>query len=131
MSPSSDPAERPQTVVWFELLSFPVLAGDAIFDPGLTWIDLIWVALMLWIIGSITRGRSGTARWIFTVFAALGFFFFGLALLTGMTGLSDISPAALLLTFAAVVQLWLLWSPATSRWIASRGQQAAGAERAA
>ncbi len=98
-----------------------MLGGDAIFDPGVTWVDVIWVALMLWIIGSITRGRSGTARWIFTVFAALGLFFFALALLKGMTGLSDISPAALPLTFAVVVQLWLLWSPATSRWIASRG----------
>ena len=126
---SLKPADRPQTVAWFETLSILVLVADLIFGSGLAWDALRWVPLMLWIIFSISRRQGSIARWIFTGFYAFGFIAGAYGLTTGMIELADVTPAAWALTFASILQLWLLWSPDTSRWIASR--RAGGAKLAA
>lgn len=113
------PTGRPQTVTWFEWLSTLVVIAELIsFGSG--WLDLAWALLILWIIISISRRRSSIARWIFTAIYVLGYFKGAYDLAADNFGLADIASEEWALAVATIVQLWLVWSPGTSRWLASR-----------
>jgi hypothetical protein len=101
-----------------------LLAGQLV---RLRWDALIFVPLTLWVILSVSRGRSSVARWIFTAFYALGFILAAYGFAAKMARVEDITAAAWGLTIASVAQLWLLWSSDTSRWLASskRGAEVA------
>lgn len=113
------PADRPQIVTWFESLSIFVVVAEVIFGSG--WDSLIFLPLVLW----ISRGRSSIARWIFTALYALGCILGAYGVATKIIGLGAIKPAAWVLTVAAIVQLWLLWSADTSRWLSAKKEGAA------
>ena len=112
--------ERPLSVTLFETLSVAVLAFEMMFASGFSWEDLIWVPLMLWIILSVTRGKSSTGRWIFSALHVCGFLLMIYLLSRGLLRHSGITWPALVVTLASVPQLILLWSPTTSKWLASR-----------
>ena len=119
MSFSLKPADRPQTVTWFEWLSILVVIAGLNFGEWLRWDALIWVPLSLWIILSISRRGSSIARWIFTALYAIGFLVGAYGLATNIIALADFTPASWVLNAASVAQLWLVWSADTSRWLAS------------
>lgn len=117
---SLGPADRPQTVTWFEWLGIFVIIAEVI-DTGFHWFALIWAPLMLWIIISISRRRSSGARLIFTSLYALGFIWDIYRLVMHQSELAN-GPVDWGLAAATMLQLLLVWSPATSRWLASRQQ---------
>ena len=113
-------AKRPRSVAAFETLSIICLVLELVFGPGFTWDDLIWAPLMLWIVLSVTRRKSSVARWIFTLLYGLGVALLASIIAVGMVGPSDLKWTGWGLTLVGVVQLAMLWSQGTSRWIASR-----------
>jgi hypothetical protein len=119
MAVSWKPGDRPRTIVWFETLCILEFVADLIFGSGLTWDALVWVPI-LWVVLSISRDASNIARWIFTGLYAFIFSVVAYGLVTGMVGLADATSIAWVSTIASLLQLWLLWSPETSHWIASK-----------
>jgi hypothetical protein len=122
------PSDRPRTIAWFEWLSILSLAAEV------AYIDEHWALvlpaglLFLWIIFSISRGRSRVARLIWT----------GLTLLSFASGIIwpnayspvDRTAGGIELTLgwgsllAEIVSLGLLWSVPTSKWLRSRSAPA-------
>ncbi|HEV2079237.1 MAG TPA: hypothetical protein VGR19_04995 [Allosphingosinicella sp.] len=131
----STPDQRPQKVVWFEVISILLLIADAFDSVGgraPTWFVMLFVLLMLWLILSISRRRSNVARWIFTVFLAAFILLLIYDLAThrmesGVFNLAEIRVVDWLLGLGTMLQLWLLSSADTRRWIASK-RRAEGAE---
>jgi len=120
----------PASVVSFELLGVVSLAFDMVFGMGVGWFSVFWFPLMLGLIFGVSRGRSGGARWAFTIIFAFGgalmLYFFA----TGLLMPTDMFTSGWIMTAASIAQLWLLWSPATSDWIAG-GRNRADVERVA
>ena len=123
-------SSAPASVVSFELLGVASLAFDMVFGMGVDWFSIFWVPLMLGLIFGVTRGRSGVARSAFTLIFAFGgaliLYFFA----TGLLAPTDMLTSGWIMTAASIFQLWLLWSPATSDWIAG-GRNRADVERVA
>jgi hypothetical protein len=115
--------DRPLVVDWFETLSIVVLGFEVAF-LGVTWDDLFWVPLLLWNILSVTRRRSSVARWIFSAIYGAGFVIMVWLAAAGMIRLADMEWTGWMLSVASIVQLILLWSSATSEWLASSRRSA-------
>lgn len=86
------------------------------------WFIILVGLLMLWIILSISRRRSNLARWAFTGLLMIYIFWFAYQSISYRAETRAIDFAFLpivewLLGFAAVIQLWLLWSGETKRWL--------------
>lgn len=118
--------QRPKTVVWFEALSILVLVGDIVASVEArypTWLIILFVLLTLWLVLSISRLRSNVARWALTVFLAafiLAFFYDLVAYGNGVFNLAEVPVIDWLVGLGTMLQLWLLWSADTGRWIVSR-----------
>lgn len=133
----SDP--RPPTVVWLEGLSILLLIAEVITSvegESRDWLWIVVAPLLLWIILSITRGRSKVARWIYTAltgYSLLALLYWLIADLrdAGASNLGDFPFREWAVTFPWLVfwlvELWLLWSPATSRWIAGQSAESSAA----
>ena len=115
---------RPQTVATFEVLSVIVLALELILVSGFTWDDAISLPIMLWMIFSVTRQRSGLARWLFSAIYAFGFFVSAYLFADGTLEVQSVRWTIWLFLMLGIIQLSLLWAPATSQWIASRAKRA-------
>lgn len=109
--------DRPWVVDWFETLSIVVLGFEVAF-LGVTFDVLFWVPLILWTILSVTRRKSSIARWIFSAIYGAGFVIIVWLAAAGMLRLADMEWTGWVLSVASIVQLTLLWSPATSEWLA-------------
>jgi hypothetical protein len=114
---------RPWTVEWFEILSILVVGFDVAF-VHLSWFDLLWDPLILWAVLSVTRRQSNVARWTFSGFYLAGFLIMLSLGVFGTLRLTDLEWTAWVLSVANIMQIVLLWSPATSEWIGSRGRRA-------
>jgi hypothetical protein len=119
--------DRPQVVQWFEILSVFVVAFDVAF-VHLSWLDLLWDPLILWAVLSVTRRKSNLARWLFSAFYGAGFLIIITLFAIGQMRLWDFEWTGWVLSVANVVQIALLWSPATSKWVASKGRNASYVE---
>lgn len=119
--------DRPWVVDWFETLSIVVLGFEVAF-LGVTWDDLFWVPLMLWIILAVTRRKSSVARWIFSAIYGAGFVIIVWLAAAGMLRLAEMEWTGWVLSVASVVQVTLLWSPATTEWLALRWHRTTAVE---
>jgi hypothetical protein len=112
---SLNPPGRPATVAWFEWLGIPLAIAElTAFGPGAR--ALTSASIMLLLVVAVSRGRSGAARWLFTICLAYYFVMQAYDLAGGRVALGAPDWA---LMAAALVQLWLLWSPATTSWLTS------------
>ncbi|ANY20004.1 hypothetical protein A6F68_01488 [Tsuneonella dongtanensis] len=115
----------PRNVQLFESISIVVLAWDLIIDSGMTLDDLIWVPLYLWLVLSISRKRSSTARLILTgMFVASLIFVAGILTIAPSEAFSQITARhwtlGLIGWFLGGLQLWLAWSRPTTEWLLGR-----------
>jgi uncharacterized membrane protein len=113
-------SDRPRTVFAFETVSILTIAADLVLASGFSWVDLVWTPLMLWLILSITRRRSRNGRWLFSALYALGLVLLAFFINQGVIQLGSFTWAAWLLMVAGLLQLVLLWSAPTSRWLEPR-----------
>ena len=97
--------QRPLTVRAFELLGIVMVVLELILVSGVDWSDILWVPFMLFLILSVTRNGSGTARWVFSVLYALGFMFTLYLFARGTRPPPDVAPIAWIMNGAALVQL--------------------------
>jgi hypothetical protein len=114
---SSD-SNRPMSIRAFEalniasiILAMVVTRSDGVFEELVT--SSLWVALTLW----ITRGRSRTARVIYTLLLLFGAIALLFAYRLGYLPPDAVVPLALSFTVQLGLWLGLLWSPSSSVWI--------------
>jgi hypothetical protein len=108
----------------FELLSVALLAFGIVLEPGFSWGDVVGVALMLWMVLSITRRRSSSARRLFTSLFALGLLLMAYLMAQRMIHPSRLTGTMGLVGLANLLQLALLWSRPTSSWLKGPHQRA-------
>jgi len=119
-------SSRPESIVRFECLALLTVAGSVIgrdrqgFEIDLLG-DLLLPALMLWLIVRIVRGRSASARVVYTALWVLLPLLL-LSVYAGITG--DLITVGgrldTLLTLASIAQLIMLWTPSSSAWLNDR-----------
>lgn len=119
-----NPSGRPVVVAWLEWIGLGVLAAAFLVDRADAFSAVIHI-VQLWILISVTRGRSRVAQWVLTVSLGLGFALGAWGLAAGAIEFADVTIIAWAFSVADIVLLWLLWSRGMSRWIASRRKSAA------
>lgn len=111
----------PKPVAAFEWLSIVLIALEVVsgetITAGSAFSDLLVLALNFGLVLAISRGRSRVARWAFTLLYAAGFAFMIYAFSNGLLRPSSVTWLAWLMWCASVLQLALLWSPATTLWL--------------
>jgi hypothetical protein len=110
-------SKRPITVASFEALAIAGVCFTFMLELDLSWLGLAETALLLLLIVGITRLRSNAARWIYsgiTVIAALALAY-GIA--EGAIRWPDFDLAKWLFVATAPIELALLWSASTSKWL--------------
>ncbi|MFM5893937.1 MAG: hypothetical protein ACKOQM_05825 [Novosphingobium sp.] len=114
------------------MLAVSVVFGGVRFDGDLIG-RMLSLGFALWLVLKVTRRRSSRARLVLTVLAGLGFIMeFMVLIIPGLwaqaIGEIEQSPKTAMLgaivgSGFTVVQLFLLWHPATTRWIEGRADE--------
>lgn len=112
---------RPSSVAFFETVSIGALALEIVSGTGVAagsaFMDLLWLVFMLALILAVSRRRSLIARLGFTALYGIGFVGLIFIFSAGHLAHANVTPMAWLLMATSVVQLALLWSGTTTRWL--------------
>jgi hypothetical protein len=112
-------SQRPLTVASFEVIAIAAVCLTFALAPELSWVGLAWPASMLCLIVWITRLRSRAARWIYSVIAVLAASAIAYGAAQGIVRFSNIALETGLFLATVPIELGLLWSAPTSRWLNS------------
>jgi hypothetical protein len=88
-----------------------------VLDLDLSWLGFAEPALLLLLILGITRLRSNAARWIYSGITVIAAFGLANGIVEGSSHWADFDLAKWLFVATAPIELGLLWSGSTSRWL--------------
>lgn len=100
-----------------------ILAG-LLIGSGFGWFDMVWLAILLWIVASVSRGASAFGRWLLSAYFTVQIIVTFVLFARGFLPLPPAAPAGWLVAGATLFLLGLLWSPSLSRWIDSHREPA-------